>query len=61
MIPTYKDILTCKVWLGDIAKMYEFATQLGYSHFMWNDRVYRIVGGFSKDVVDTGLTVHDIR
>ncbi len=60
---TYKDVLTCKVMLGHISRMYQYATELGYEYFLWNDRVYRIppkIGG-KPEVVDTGLTVKDIQ
>jgi hypothetical protein len=59
---SYKDVLTCKTWLGDIAKMFEFARQLGYEYFLWNDRVYRIIPklGGKPEVIDTNLTVENV-
>ena len=59
---TYRNVLTCKTWLGDIARMYKHARELGYEYFLWNDRVYRIpqqLGG-QAEVIDTGMTVNDI-
>lgn len=59
---SFRDVLTCKVWLGSIDRMYQYAVELGYEHFLWNDRVYKIpqqIGG-TREVVDTGLTVNDV-
>ncbi len=60
---SFKDVLTCKVWLGDVVKMYNFASQLGYEYFLWNDRVYRIVPklGGKPEVHDTNLTIADVK
>lgn len=56
---SYKDVLTCKAWLGDIAKMYDYAVALGYPYFLWNDRVYQVMIG-ERNVTDTGLTVENV-
>lgn len=60
---SFRDVLTCKTWLGDIDRMYKYACELGYEYFLWNDRVYRIppkLGG-KPEVIDTGLTVSDVQ
>jgi len=61
MIPTYKDILTCHTHVGHIDFLVDIARELGYSHIMWNDRVFRLGVGFDKRVTDTGLTINDIK
>lgn len=59
---TYRDVLTCKTWLGHIERMYKYAIDLGYEYFLWNDRVYRVEGalGAEPEVWDTGLGVKDV-
>lgn len=59
---TWRDVVTCKTWLGSIDRMYKYALELGYEYFMWNDRIYHIPAklGGKPEVIDTGLTVNDI-
>ena len=59
---SWRNVLDCKTWVGDINRMYELANTLGYCFFLWNGRVYQIpqkIGG-KPEVVDTGLTEKDI-
>lgn len=59
---TYKDVVTCKSYLGHISKMFDLADALGYEYFLWNGRVYKIAkaGEIRKYTIDTGLTFRDI-
>lgn len=56
---SYKDVITCKTWIGNISYMRECAVKLGYEYLLWNDRVYKVLP-FCNNAEDTGLTAKDV-
>lgn len=49
---SFRDVLHTRERIGHILRMLDFAKELGYPYFVWNDRVYKVE---NDHYVDTGL------
>lgn len=47
---TWKDVISVKIHLGHIQKMYDLAKIAGYDYFEWNGWVYKTQGAIKTDI-----------
>ena len=58
---TWRDVMDCKRQFGWRQDFAFAVVQAGYKYFVWNERVYACNDACGENVVDTGLTVEDIK
>jgi hypothetical protein len=47
---TRKDVISVKIHLGHIQKIYDLAKIAGYDYFEWNGWVYKTQGAIKTDI-----------
>jgi hypothetical protein len=55
----WRNVLDLKVWIGDRDRFADFAYELGYKYFIWNDHVYDLTAQEGK-YIETQWDIKDI-